>query len=261
MKLRWLAGLLVWLCSLPASAANTLSDEEVAQGWQLLFDGHSFAGWRNYGAELGAPVKGWEIENGSLKMVRAVSEFRYALNFINPFVKNPLLDLMTKQTFENFELSVDWKISEGGNSGIFYLIPDDNEDLPWRTGVEMQVLDNERHSDGAIVTHRAGDLYDLVASSEDATKPVGEWNTARIRVEDSRLTHWLNGVQVVSIDRCSERWRQLVAQSKFSKRENYGMATRGHILLQDHGDLVWYRNIKILPLTTSRNFSSADCGA
>ncbi|WP_372750520.1 DUF1080 domain-containing protein [Litorivivens sp.] len=251
ITLRLLQWLVLALYAMPVLSANTLTEDEAAQGWQLLFDGTTFDGWRNYGAAPGDPVNGWEIEQGTLKMVRDVSEFRYALNFINPFQKHPLLDLMTERQFENFELSIDWKISAGGNSGIFYLLPHDNHDLPWRLGLEMQVLDNDGHADGKTHTHRAGDLYDLVASNEDASRPVGEWNTARIRVVGSHIQHWLNGVKVVDIHRCGETWDELVAQSKFAKRAGYGQAERGHILLQDHGDYVWYRNIKLRPLQKS----------
>ena len=240
-------------CGLACFSGVSYTEENEAEGqqWQSLFDGKTFSGWRNYGRPKGTSVEGWAIENGSLKMTRATSFFRYALNFINPFVDHPLVDLMTERSFGDFELSVEWKISEGGNSGIFYLVPTaegEQGKVPWKLGVEMQVLDNEGHADGEIQTHRAGDLYDLKASSSEPVKPVGEWNTVKIRVEGDRIQHWMNGVKVIDIKRAGPEWDALLAQSKFSDRPKYGQAKRGHIVLQDHGDFVWYRNIRIREL-------------
>jgi cytochrome c len=149
-----------------------------------------------------------------------------------------------RERFSNFELSLEWKISENGNSGIFYLVADEAEKTPWLTGIEMQVLHNEGHPDGKIQTHRAGDLYDLIAADPETVRPPGEWNEVLIRIQDNRIEHWLNGVKVVEVTRGSAQWNELVAASKFADMPRFGRADTGYIVLQDHGDPVWYRNIR-----------------
>ena len=213
----------------PAAAINTLSKAEKAAGWKLLFDGKDFTGWRFYrGASPAAP---WSIENGAIT------------------VSGPGKDIITTGEYGEFELSVDWKISPAGNSGVINLVKED-ETAPqtYNTGPEMQVLDNERHADGKLENHRAGALYDLVAPTKAAAKPVGEWNTARIKVSHGRIEHWLNGVKVVEAPYGDDAWRKMVAGSKFKDMALFGKASAGHIALQDHGDPVWYRNIKIRKL-------------
>lgn len=239
--------LVAWLAA-PASAEppNQLTDAERAAGWRLLFDGESFAGWRNWGEPAGA-VEGWVIEDGALRMTRDVSFAGLVWNIIKPWGRASV-DLISVETFERFELSIDWKLSPGGNSGIFYLVPDDTTSAWEKLGVEMQVLDDARHADGEIETHRNGDLYDLVASSSRPARPVGEWNTARIVVDGAHVEHWLNGVKLLAYERGGPEWEELVAGSKFAGRDGYGTARRGHIVLQDHGDPVWYRNIKLREL-------------
>ena len=229
--------------SVTDTSANTLTQEEEDEGWMLLFDGESFEGWKNYGAETD-DVEFWKIEDGVLEFTRDVSFLGMLWNHLNPFTPGAA-DLMTKRRFGDFELSIDWRISPGGNSGIFYLVPDEESGLAWDRGLEMQVLDDAGHSDGQIELHRAGDLYDLQSLVRNAARPVGEWNTARIRVEGNHIEHWLNGQLIADIDRESPAWNQALAASKFAGTEQYGLARRGHITLQDHGDPVWYRNIKI----------------
>jgi hypothetical protein len=227
---------------------NTLSAAERAAGWRLLFDGESFEGWKIYGAEDDA-IEAWVIEDGAFKFTRDVSGLGLIWNHINPFSR-AAIDLMTRERFSRFELRVDWKISSGGNSGIFYLVPDEEASLAWTYGLEMQVLDDDHHSDGEIEMHRAGDLYDLKASTRPAARPVGDWNTARIRVEGNHIEHWLNGEKVLEITRGSPEWERAHAASKFADTEGHGLAKSGHITFQDHGDVVWYRNIKIRELPT-----------
>jgi cytochrome c551/c552 len=229
-----------------SSPLNTLTPAEEAEGWRLLFDGESFDGWKIYGG-ADDTIEGWTIEEGALKFTRDVSFAGLIWNHVNP-LRRAALDLMTEDRFGDFELSIEWKISEGGNSGIFYLVPDEEAALSWTYGLEMQVLDDQRHSDGQLDRRRAGDLYDLKASVQRAAKAAGEWNRARIRVEKNRIEHSLNGVRLLEIVRGSAEWDQAMAASKFAGTEGMGTAKRGHITLQDHGDIVWYRNIKIREL-------------
>ena len=236
-------------------AANTLSAREQAEGWRLLFDGHSFAGWKNYAAESDT-IEGWTIEDGALKFTRDVSFAGLIWNHINPATP-AVLDLMTKERFDDFELSVDWKISPGGNSGIFYLVPDDSTALPWDFGLEMQILDDDGHRDGTIDKHRAGGIYDLTASPSRPARAVGEWNTARIRVRGDHIEHWLNGVQLVDLTRGSPEWRRAITASKFADVEDFGLASSGHLTLQDHGDVVWFRNLKLRDLAASTRLPTA----
>jgi cytochrome c len=153
-----------------------------------------------------------------------------------------------REKFRDFELSLQWKISPGGNSGIFYFVKDETENVAWRTGIEMQVLDNDGHKDGKIQTHRAGDLYDLIAADPETVRPPGDWNDVLLRVKDNHIEHWLNGVKVVSIERGSKEWDALVTASKFADMPGYGKAESGYIALQDHGDPVWFRNIRVREL-------------
>ncbi len=247
--------------SVDASAPNTLTEAERAEGWRLLFDGETFEGWKIYGAErrpADQAPEGWVIEDGAFKFTRDVSLFGLVLNHLNPFT-TAALDLMTEEKFSDFEFSIDWKISPGGNSGIFYFVRDEEAaPLSWGFGVEMQVLDDAAHSDGEIEMHRSGDLYDLRARSVDSTRPVGEWNRARIVVRGDHLEHWLNGKKLLEIDRRSAEWNRAIAASKFADIEDYGLAAEGHFSLQDHGDIVWYRDIKVREIPPAARISPVE---
>jgi len=156
-------------------------------------------------------------------------------------------DILTRETFADFELELEWRVAEGGNSGIFFRV-DEAEPRTFESGPEMQVLDNKGHADGKNPLTSAGSNYALHAPSQDTTRPVGEWNQARLLVRGAQVEHWLNGVKVVEYELWTEDWRSLVAGSKFVEWPRYGLAREGHIALQDHGDPVWYRNIRVRTL-------------
>jgi hypothetical protein len=156
-------------------------------------------------------------------------------------------DLITRAQFANFELSLEWRVASGGNSGIMYRVTEEAE-ATYETGPEMQVLDDAGHEDGKSRLTAAGALYGLYPAPEGAVKPAGQWNTARILVNGNRVEHWLNGILTARYELLSPEWEQKVAASKFNQWPGYGRAARGHIALQDHGDLVSFRNIKIRTL-------------
>jgi cytochrome c len=211
----------------PAPPANQLTDAEKSAGWRLLFDGQSTDAWRGYRKE--AMPSGWTVEDGALARVGGGG------------------DIITKESFKDFELSLDWKVSQGGNSGIFYRV---SEDLPigYLTGPEMQVLDNERHPDGRNALTSAGSAYAMFAPTTDVTRPAGRWNRARLVVKGNHVEHWLNGEKIVEYELNSPDWEAAWAGSKFKDQKRYGREKEGHLVLQDHGDWVAYRNIKIRAL-------------
>ncbi len=214
-----------------AAPFNTLSEAEKAQGWKLLFDGKDTSQWRLY--KGGAIEPSWGIDSAAMELLNANEEMGGA-------------DIITVDEYDNFELTIDWKIAPGGNSGILYMVketPDASN--PYMTGPEMQVLDNAGHPDGKIPTHNAGALYDMKAPPKDVTAPVGQWNHARILVDHGHIEHWLNGVKTAESSYGDDAWKKQVAASKFKEMKEFGIATKGHIALQDHGFHVWYRNIKI----------------
>lgn len=218
------------------SSINALSLNEQKEGWELLFDGVSTKGWHKYG---GAPIgAAWKVAEGSL--------------YLDPSVKEDWQikgggDIVTDKKFKNFHLKLEWRIAKNGNSGIMFYIHEDsvNYRWPWMTAPEMQVLDNEGHADGKIKKHRAGDLYDLISCSEETVRPYGQWNSVEIKSLHGQLDMWLNGVNVVSVKLWGEEWKKLIASSKFASMKGFGMYPEGNIGLQDHGDQVWFRNMKI----------------
>jgi cytochrome c551/c552 len=231
----------------PAGSTTVAATQASGDGWREIFDGKTLSGWRNYGGDENA-VRKWRVEDGTLALAQDGVFPMWDL-IKSATIGGPGGDLVYyREKFRDFELSLQWKISPGGNSGIFYLVKDETENVTWRTGIEMQVLDNDGHADGKIKTHRAGDLYDLIAADPETVRPPGEWNDVLIRVKDNHIEHWLNGVKVVSIERGSDEWNALVAASKFNDMPGYGKSESGYIALQDHGDPVWYRNIRIREL-------------
>jgi hypothetical protein len=212
----------------------SLTAAEKAAGWRLLFDGQSLNGWRGYKTDT--PPSGWRAENGELSRVGEGG------------------DLMTVEQFDNFELRLEWKITEKGNSGIIYRIstdPDAKAGPPpftYSSGPEFQILHNAGHKDGANPLTSAGSNYAVNPPIKDVTRPVGEWNEARVIADGNHIEHWMNGVKLLEYDINSPDWLARVKASKFATMPWYGRAKRGYIALQDHGNLVTYRNVKIRPL-------------
>lgn len=224
----------------PAAAVpNQLSEEQVKEGWQLLFDGTSLAGWHKYG---GKPVgKAWKVADGTLYLDTA-SKKDWQIQDGG--------DIVSDSSYGDFHLKLEWKIAKDGNSGIMFYIHEDTAkyEWPWNTGPEMQVLDNSGHPDSKIIKHRAGDLYDLISCSKETVKPAGEWNLAEIKSQQGKLELYLNSELVVSTTLWDDAWKKLVAGSKFKAWPDFGTYKSGKIGLQDHGNMVWYRNIMIRKL-------------
>lgn len=226
---------------------NTLSNTEKAEGWKLLFDGKSFVGWRGIGRE-GIPQGHWLIEDGAIKKVAAGDVPRQQDG--QPIHGG---DLMTERTYENFELRLEWKISPGGNSGIKYNVSEEmskaHAPAGAAIGFEYQILDDDRHPDAKNGLNRtASALYDLIAPEGKLLKPVGEYNEAQIIFRGGHGEHWLNGIKVLEFDLNTPRMKELVASSKYRDIPEFAKKRQGHIVLQDHGDAVWFRDIKIRDL-------------
>ena len=200
---------------------NTLSEAERRGGWRLLFDGRSTDGFRNYRKD--SVSAGWKVDDGCL--VRADTGAG---------------DLITSDEFDSFELQLDYRISPGGNSGLMFHVTEDSE-KPWHSGPEVQIIDNAKGKD----PQHAGWLYQLYAPTVDATKPVGEWNTVHILISPEKCVHTMNGTKYVEYVKGSADWDAKVAASKFSKFPQFGKPTKGFICLQDHGNIVSFRNVKI----------------
>lgn len=166
-------------------------------------------------------------------------------------------DIVTKDTFKDFDLQFEWKISEGGNSGVMYRVSL-GDNAPYISGPEYQILDDEAHADGKNPQTSAGSLYALYAPEEDKTKPAGTWNKSRIVVENNKVTHYLNNAKVVEFELGSDDWNERVAESKFKSWEKFGKNEEGHIAFQDHGNEVWYRNIRIKPLDSGEEEEDSD---
>ncbi|HXE82129.1 MAG TPA: DUF1080 domain-containing protein [Gemmatimonadales bacterium] len=207
-----------------SSIQNSLTDAEKADGWRLLFDGTTTTGWRDYGKPTLSG--GWVVQDGALTRTGAGG------------------DIISNDEFKNFELSIDWKIEPGGNSGIFYRASEEKDEIYWNA-VEMQVLDDAKHPDGQNPLTSAGAAYDLYPAPRGHVKPGGEWNSAKLVVNGNHVEHWLNGFKMADYELGSADWNAKVAASKFKPHAKFGKNAQGHIGLQDHGNVVAYRNIKI----------------
>ncbi|MFN5757035.1 MAG: DUF1080 domain-containing protein [Planctomycetia bacterium] len=197
-------------------------------GWTSLFDGKTLAGWKSY---TGKPIGSqWVVEDGAIHLATGGGG-----------------DIVTEKEFRNFEFQFQWKVAPGANSGVMYRVrPGDN--APYFSGPEYQVLDDSKHRDGGNPKTSAAALYGLIAGAGKELKPVGEWNTGKIVVNGNHIEHWLNGRKVVETDIGTDAWRGLIAGSKFKDWQQFGGAPQGTICLQDHGDKVWFRDLKIREL-------------
>ena len=219
---------------------NTLSQQEIDDGWVLIFDGKTSTNFRGYNKDA-FPEKGWVIEGGTIHCLSTGKGEAGGGG-----------DIIIDKKYKNFELSLEWKISEGGNSGIFYLAQE-KEGVPiWKSAPEMQILDNAKHPDaklGKDGNRKAGALYDLIPAVPQNAKPAGEWNKINILVYKGTVVHNQNGENVLEYHLWTQDWKDMCANSKFKDwKEFINTAEEGYIGLQDHGDDVWFRNIKIKEL-------------
>ena len=219
---------------------NELSQKEKDEGWKLLFDGKTTEGWRGYNKDS-FPSQGWVVEDGAIKVQGTGSGEAGGGG-----------DIIFDEQFKDFELTLEWKVSEGGNSGIFYLAQEIEGEPIYSSAPEMQILDNDKHPDarlGKDGNRQTGSLYDLIPAKPQNAKPVGEWNQVSILVYRGTVVHNQNGENVVEYHLWTDQWKEMVKNSKFKDWENFlnagGEEKQGFIGLQDHGDDVWFRNIKI----------------
>lgn len=224
-------GALLALCILGGSSAYTTFSKKGK--WESLFDGKTLKGWKKW---KGGEITKWKVEDGAMVLMEKGGG-----------------DLLTEKEYGDFELELEWKISEKGNSGIMYHVQEGEKYCcPYSTGPEIQVLDDAKHPDsfaGKEGNHKAGSLYDLLPPSDlTAVKPAGEWNKARIVINKGKGESWLNGKKVVDFPTQGPEWDAMVAKSKFKGWDGFGSFAKGSIALQDHGDKVWYRNIRIREL-------------
>jgi hypothetical protein len=216
----------------PDPEAAMLTAEERSAGWRLLFDGKTTVGWRGF--KRPTMPAGWQVKDGALTRVAEAG------------------DIVTDAEFRDFELTLEWKVAPGGNSGILYRVSEAPElKWVWESGPEMQVLDDARHPDGAKPETSAGACYGLYPAPRGVARPAGEWNQVRLVVRGSRVEHWLNAKKIVEYELGSPDWEERMRKSKFARMPHYGREPAGHIALQDHGDWVAYRSIKIRVLDSS----------
>ena len=218
-----------------AGIANSLTEEEQADNWQLLFNGKDLYSWRGFKMEE-IPL-GWTIDGDSI-------------HFDGKLGGEGAGDLNTKEQFSDFELKLEWRISPGANSGVLYRVTEDYDE-EYMSGPEFQIIDDKGYPGELKGTQLSGANYGLHSPTKDVVVPPGEWNQMRLLVSGSHVEHWLNGEMLVEYELWTEGWKEMVANSKFAAWAGYGMSPKGYIVLQDHGAPVWFRNIRIKPLIPS----------
>ena len=229
-----LAASTVLLAQASQATAPALSAAERAEGWRLLFDGATTKGWRGF-KKPAFPVRGWAIESGTIKHLASGGA---------PSPDSG--DIITTDVFDDFDLRFEWRVVPGANSGVKYFVTEDREGP---IAHEYQVIDDERHPDAKIgVERQTAAFYDVLEPKDRKLKPAGEWNTGRIVATGPTVEHWLNGGRVLSFELDSPALRAAIADSKFKGVERFGKMHKGHILIQDHGDQVWYRAVRIRSL-------------
>lgn len=218
---------------------NQLTEDEKEEGWILLFDGESTEHWRTYN-EDSFPDEGWVIEDDALVFHPPQTE-----------TWSSGLDIITKEKYSDFILKLEWNVARAGNSGIFYhVLEQPDQEIFW-SAPEMQILDNVNHPDadqGVDGNRKAGSLYDLIPADPQNTNPYGEWNSVKIVSDGPYIEHWQNGEKVLKYERFTAEWFEMLRNSKFECYPEFGAMREGHIGLQDHGDVVKFRNIKIKEL-------------
>lgn len=219
------------LLSLIVAVAAVVSgvSAQQASDWVSLFDGKTIAHWRGF--KMATVPDGWRVIDGAITRTGDGA------------------DLVSREQYTNFEFEFEWKVPPGGNSGIMFRVTEALE-RTYHSGPEYQILDNARHADGKNPLTSAGANYALHAPTRDASRPVGEWNQGRLVVNGTRVQHWLNGEKVVEYELGTPQWAALVKASKFNEWPSYGREPRGHIVIQDHGDRVQFRNLRIRVLRT-----------
>lgn len=220
------------------SPQNALTEAENLAGWKLLFDGSTLKGWRGYNRP-DLPKLGWSVQNGELVIARTP----------NPRPADFGGDLITTEKFGNFELSIDFMLTDTANSGILYFVMEEKDSAIWHNAPEFQLIDNEAWGkmdpNFNMDTHRTGDNYDMQAGAGCTMKPIGEWNTALVKHNNGKVEHWLNGNKCLEYQIGSAEWKAQLAKSKFKGYPQYGLTNPGYIGLQDHDHEVRFRNIKI----------------
>jgi hypothetical protein len=211
----------------PSGRPAGLSASERRAGFRLLFDGRTMSGWRGFRKDH-VPTA-WSPRNGELTLTPGTGDGG---------------DIMTAETFGDFDFRCEWKVAPRGNSGIFYRVTQEHS-VPWGTGPEMQILDDAGHPDGRNPLTSAGSCYALYPAPRGVVRPGGEWNESRLVIRNNHVEHWLNGQRVVSYVLGSEAWKADIKKSKFASLPDHGMRARGHLVFQDHGDPVSYRNLRI----------------
>ena len=225
-----LASLLVAPLLAADAKLNELSDAEKTAGWKLLFDGKQITGWRSF-KKTTMPDKGWDVQDGCLHKIPKAGGG----------------DIITDATFESFDLTWEWKVAPGANSGLKYFV---SEERKGALGHEYQLIDDERHADAKLADGKrvTASFYDVLKPHDNQPKPAGEWNQSRLLVQGNHVEHWLNGVKVLAYELGSEALKAAVQQSKFKSAEKFGERIQCHLLLQDHGDEIWFRSLKLRAL-------------